>query len=133
MAFNSPYIPQAPYTPQPYVNINAPSPNYYASNAQQNGIFTRFVNSENEAAMMPNPTVGCSFYVDGDNLVLYAKYADGRPMEIYDLKQRTAPSSQPVQNQPQYLTAEEMNKILDEKLEEMSKKFVIRKERNNNG
>lgn len=122
MAFNSPYIPQAPYTPQPYVNINAPSPSY------QNGIFTRFVNSENEAAMMPNPTVGCSFFVDGDKLVLYAKYADGRPMEIYDLKQRTTPTSQP---QNQYLTTDELNKILDEKLEEMSKKFVIRRERNN--
>lgn len=122
MAFNSPYIPQAPYTPQPYVNINAPSPSY------QNGIFTRFVNSENEAAMMPNPTVGCSFYVDGDNLVLYAKYADGRPMEIYDLVQRT---EQAPQQQTQYLTEEKMYKILDEKLEEMSKKFVIRREKNN--
>lgn len=122
MAFNTPYIPQAQYTPQPYVNINAPSPSY------QNGIFTRFVNSENEAAMMPNPTVGCSFFVDGDKLVLYAKYADGRPMEIYDLKQRTTPTPQP---QNQYLTTDELNKILDEKLEEMSKKFVIRRERNN--
>lgn len=122
MAFNTPYIQQAQYTPQPYVNINAPSPSY------QNGIFTRFVNSENEAAMMPNPTVGCSFFVDGDKLVLYAKYADGRPMEIYDLKQRTTPAPQP---QNQYLTTDELNKILDEKLEEMSKKFVIRRERNN--
>ena len=122
MAFNSPYIPQTPYVSQPYVNINAPSPSY------QNGIFTRFVNSENEAAMMPNPTVGCSFFVDGDKLVLYAKYADGRPMEIYDLKQRNI---QTPQAQSQYLTAEELNRILDEKLEEMSKKFVIRKERNN--
>ena len=133
MAFNSHYIPQAPYTPQPYVNVNAPSPNYYASNVQQNGIFTRFVSSENEANMMPNPTIGCAFYVDGDNLVLYAKYADGRPMEIYDLKQRTAQAPPQTQNQPQYLTADEMNKILDERFEEMSKKFVIRKERNNNG
>ena len=122
MAFNTPYIPQAQYAPQPYVNINAPSPSY------QNGIFTRFVNSENEAAMMPNPTVGCSFFVDGDKLVLYAKYSDGRPMEIYDLKQRTTPAPQP---QKQYLTTDELNKILDEKLEEMSKKFVIRRERNN--
>ena len=112
MAFNTPYIPQTPYVSQPYVNINAPSPSY------QNGIFTRFVNSENEAAMMPNPTVGCSFFVDGDKLVLYAKYADGRPMEIYDLKQRTTPTPQP---HNQYLTTDELNKILDEKLEEMSK------------
>lgn len=126
MAFTNttPAVPA--YTPQPYVNINTPVPNYYQP--AQNGIFTRFVNNENEAAMMPNPTVGCSFYVDGDKLVLYAKYADGRPMEIYDLVQRT---EQVPQQQTQYLTEEKMYKILDERLEELTKKFVIRKERNN--
>ena len=126
MAFNSAtpiqsFVP----SPQPYVNINpvTPVPSYYQG---QNGIFTRFVSSEAEAASMPNPAVGCSFYVDGEKLVLYAKYADGRPMEIYDLVQRNA--SAPT---TQYVTEEMMNKILDKRFEEMSKKFVIRKERNN--
>lgn len=89
MAITNPYTQPAPYTtPQSYVNINAPIPNYGYTNPAQNGIFTRFVTSEQEVINQPNPVAGCQFYMDGENLVLYAKYADGRPMEVYDMKLR---------------------------------------------
>lgn len=131
MAFNNPYTnPNNQFQssavpsyagPQSYVNFTMP--NTYT--AATNGLFTRFVNSEQEAASMPNPVSGCSFYVDGEKLILYAKYADGRPMEVYDMVLRDAPKS------PEYLTVDQFNKLMDSKLDELSKKFVIRKERNN--
>lgn len=111
--------------PQSYVNINAPTPNYNFVNPVQNGVFTKFINSDQEAANQPNPPQGCAFYVDGEKLILYVKYADGRPMEIYDMKLRETPKA------PQYLTAEDFNDILDRKLDELSKKFVMRKDRGN--
>lgn len=130
MAITNPYTQPAPYTtPQSYVNINAPVPNYGYTNPAQNGIFTRFVSSEQEVINQPNPVAGCQFYMDGENLVLYAKYADGRPMEVYDMKLREAPKA------PQYLTVDDFSNILDQKLDELSKKFVLRKDNrgNNNG
>ena len=90
-------------------------------NQYYNGVFTRFVSSEQEAAAHPNPQIGCAFFVDGENLVLYAKYADGRPMEIYDLTLR-----EPVV--PHYVTVEDLTRILDSKLDELSKKFVVRRD-----
>lgn len=132
MAFNNPYTnpnnqfqsSAAPYAgPQSYVNFTMP--NNYSYPYTNNGLITRFVNSEQEAASMPNPTSGCAFYVDGEKLVLYAKYADGRPMEVYDMVLREAPKA------PEYLTVDQFNKLMDSKMDELSKKFVIRKERNN--
>ena len=111
--------------PPSYVNINAPVPNYNFVNPAQNGVVMRFVNSEQEAVNQPNPTQGCAFYLDGENLILSVKYADGRAMEVYDMKLREAPKT------PQYLTAEDFNDILDRKLDELSKKFVMRKDRGN--
>ncbi len=105
--------------PQSYVNIQAPN----AYNQNQNGILTRFVSSEAEAAQAPNPMNGCAFYIDGDNMILYAKYADGRPMETYDLKLRDIPKETP------YVTANELNDLLDKKLEEFGKKFVVKRDR----
>lgn len=103
--------------PQSYVNI---MPNAQAY--PQQGIVTRFVNSEQEANAQPNPTNGCAFFVDGEHFVLYAKYADGRPMETYDMVLR-----QPAEEEKP-LTAKDLNDILDRRFEELSKKFVIRKE-----
>lgn len=118
MAFNN--NPYQPVAPQSYVNINAPAPNY------NSGVFTKFVSSEQEAFSQPNPVNGCSFFVDGENLVLYAKYADGRPMETYDLVLREPP------RQPEPLTADSLSALLDKKFDDfenaLSKKFVLRKE-----
>ena len=120
----NPYtVPTTAY-PSSYVIINTPVPNY-VNPAQNGGVFTKFVNSEQEAANQPNPVQGCAFYLDGEKLILYVKYADGRPMETYDMKLREAPKT------PQYLTAEDFNDILDRKLDELSKKFVMRKDRGN--
>lgn len=133
MAITNPYAPNQQYTtpaqmPQSYVNINA-TPNYNYPNSPQNGIFTKFVTSEQEVLSSPNPVTGCAFYMDGENLIFYAKYADGRPMEVYDLKLRATPKP------PQYLTVDDFSNILDQKLDELSKKFVLRKDNrgNNNG
>lgn len=106
----------------PTQTYQQPTINPYQS---PNGVFTKFVNSEQEVTSQANPLTGCSFYMDGDKLILYVKYADGRPMEIYDLVQRELPKP------PNYLTVEEFNKIMDAKLDELSRRFVIRKERNN--
>lgn len=129
MAINNPYAPNMSngvyQTPQSYVNINA-TPNYNYPNSPQNGIYTKFVTSEQEVMNQPNPVTGCSFYMDGENLVLYVKYADGRPMEVYDMKLREAPKA------PQYLTVDDFSSILDKKLDELSKKFVLRKENRGN-
>lgn len=106
--------------PQSYVNIQAPNNSY-----NQNGSFTRFVSSEAEALSMPNPAVGCSFYVDGENMILYAKYADGRPMEAYDLVLRENTANK----EGNYVTASELDEMLDKKLEEFGKKFVVKRDR----
>ena len=124
---NSPYIPS--YNNGVYQTTTTQA----TYQPQQRYISTFFINSEQEAASMPNPVTGCSFYVvDGDTPVLIAKYADGRPMEVYDMQLR-AP-----QPQTQYLTEEKLYSILDERMEKLTqmfdKKFVIRndrKERNN--
>lgn len=110
-----------PYTPQPYVNINTPSYSFLG-----NGPTISFVNSEREALSRPNPINGCSFFIDGENLILYVKYADGREMETYDLVQR---KPEIIDSQsPSYVTADELSKILDEKLDALSKKFVLRRD-----
>lgn len=91
------------------------------------GPFTRFVSSEQEAInaqMVGNQT---NFFVDGENLVLYAKYADGRPMETFDLVLREPPK------QPEYVTVEDLHSYLDQKFEEFGKKFQLRKDYNNRG
>lgn len=60
MAITNPYQPnQTAYTPQSYVNINA-TPNYTYPNSPQNGIFTKFVTSEQEVLNQPNPVAGCN-------------------------------------------------------------------------
>lgn len=110
--------------PSSYVNINATTPSGY-SYIPNNGVFTKFVKSEQEVITQPNPIAGCAFYIDGDNLILYAKYADGRPMEIYDMVLREP-------QVPHYVTMEDLTKLLDSKFDELSdefsKKFVIRRE-----
>lgn len=103
--------------PQSYVNI---MPNTQA--LPQQGIFTRFVSSEQEANAQPNPVNGCTFFVDGEHFILYAKYADGRPMETYDMVLR-----KPAEEEKP-LTVKDLNDILDKRFEELNKKFVIRKE-----
>lgn len=127
MAITNPYVQNQNQTPIPssYVNINAATPTPGYSYVPNNGVFTRFVKSEQEAISQPNPAAGCAFYIDGDNLVLYAKYADGRPMEIYDMVLREP-------QVPHYVTMEDLTKLLDSKFDEyaneFSKKFVIRRE-----
>lgn len=127
MAITNPYVQNQNQTPIPssYVNINAATPTPGYSYVPNNGVLTRFVKSEQEAASQPNPAAGCAFYIDGDNLVLYAKYADGRPMEIYDMALREP-------QVPHYVTMEDLTKLLDSKFDELtdefSKKFVIRRE-----
>lgn len=135
MAITNPYVnnnqtyPTYTANPSSYVNINAAVPNYQFMNSAQNGIFTRFVSGEQEVNSLPNPTQGCAFYMDGENLVFYVKYADGRPMEVYDMKQRNEPK--PLR----YLTVDDLNDILNTKIDELSKKFVLRRDTrgNNNG
>lgn len=105
--------------PQSYVNIQAPTNSY-----NQNGFYTRFVSSEAEALSMPNPNIGCSFYVDGENMILYTKYADGRPMEAYDLVLRENKTKE-----GEYMTVSEFDELLDKKLEEFGKKFVVKRDR----
>lgn len=105
--------------PQSYVNIQAPN----AYNQNQNGIITRYVSSEAEATQAPNPINGCAFYIDGDAMVLYVKYADGRSMETYDLKIRDIPKDNA------YVTVDELNELLDKKFEEFGKKFVVKRDR----
>ena len=121
---NSPYIPS--YNNGVYQTTTTQA----TYQPQQRYISTFFINSEQEAASMPNPVTGCSFYVvDGDNPILIAKYVDGRPMEVYDMNLRTP---EPL---PEYLTVDKFNELMNAKMDELSKKFVIRnenrKERNN--
>lgn len=110
---------------------NSFMPNYNQpvyQNPIQSGVWTRFVNSEQEVIAAPNPITGCAFYIlDGDKPVIYAKYADGRAMETYDMVFRDPPTA------PEYLTVDSFNRLMDSKLDELSKKFVLRKERTNNG
>lgn len=104
----------------PYLN---PNPGQYTQ--IQGSVYARLVGSEQEALSMPNPATGCAFFIDGENLVTYVKYSDGRPMEIYDMQQRLpAPP-------PQYLTVDDFNRLMDEKMNELAKRFVVRKERSN--
>ena len=110
---------------QPGTQINFTMPNTYQAPTQ--GIFTRFVSSEQEAASMPNPVTGTAFFVDGDKLVLYAKYSDGRPMEIFDLVLREPPK------QPQYVTMDELKSYLDEKFDDFGKRYQLRKDYNRGG
>lgn len=124
MAINNPYIPS--YNNGVYQTTQTQT----TYQPQQRYINTFFINSEQEAASMPNPVTGCSFYVvDGETPILIAKYADGRPMEVYEMKLR-APAPQ-----TQYLTEERFEQLMNEKMDELSKKFVIRNERRerNNG
>lgn len=115
---------QSQYTgPQSYVNFTMP--NTYQ--APQNGLFTRFVSSEQEAASMPHIGNGTNFFIDGENLILYAKYADGRPMEAFKLVLKQPPK------QPEYVTIDDLQSLLDEKFEEFGKKFQLRKDYNNRG
>lgn len=129
MAFNAAHPYQTASTnytgPQSYVNFTMPSQPAYSSPLL--GIYTKFVNNEQEAAQAPNPVQGCAFYVldnSDSNPIIFAKYADGRPMETYDMVLREAPKA------PEYLTVDSFNKIFNEKMDEMSKKFVIRREKN---
>lgn len=129
MSITNPYVQNQNQTypsstvPSSYVNINAATPGY--SYLPNNGVFTKFVKSEQEVIAQPNPIAGCAFFIDGDNLILYAKYADGRPMEIYDMVLREP-------QVPHYVTMEDLTKLLDSKFDELSnefsKKFVIRRE-----
>ena len=129
MAFNT-SVPQAStgtnyMGPQSYVNFTMPTQPAYSNNFL--GLYTRFVNSEQEAKNMPNPISGCAFYIldnDDPNPIIFAKYADGRPMETYDMVLRESPKSS------EYLTVDTFNKIFNEKMDEMSKRFVIRREKN---
>ena len=124
MAINNPYTYQAPT--QPYVNINA----YNPTSVNTPGVYTKFVGSEQEAySNISIPPTGCAFGIDGDNMVLYARFADGH-MEIYDMVQRMPPK------QPEPLTADAFSELLDKKLSDfennLSKKFVLRKDNNQN-
>ncbi len=124
MAINNPYIPS--YNNGVYQTTQTQT----TYQPQQRYISTFFVNTEQEAASMPNPVSGCSFYVvDGETPILIAKYADGRPMEVYDMQLRTP------QPAPEYLTVDKFTELMNAKMDELSKKFVIRnenrKERNN--
>lgn len=129
MSNNNPFLQhtqsaQTQYSgPQSYVNFTMPAS--YA--APQNGVFTRFVSSEQEASSMPQIGNGTNFFVDGENLILYAKYADGRPMETFDLVLRQPPK------QPEYVTVEDFHNYLDEKFEEFGKRFQLRKDYNRGG
>lgn len=128
MAFNM-NVPQqsvgTSYTgPQSYVNFTMPNTPAYST---QYGLYTRFVNNEQEARNMPNPISGCAFYVldnENSNPVIFAKYADGRPMETYDMVLRENSGNS------EYLTVDAFNKIFDEKMNEMSRKFVLRRDKN---
>ena len=118
--FNSPN--QSTAVPQSYVNINTQTP----LPAYQQGVFTKFVSSDQEAfSNIMAPQNGCSFGVDGEHMVFYAKYADGH-MEIYDMIQREPPK------QPEPLTADSLSALLDQKFNDfenaLSKKFVLRKD-----
>ena len=124
MAFNMQTFGTNYTGPQSYVNFTMPNTPAYSN---QYGLYTRFVNSEQEARNMPNPISGCAFYVldnDEPNPVIFAKYADGRPMEVYDMVLRDTGSTS------EYLTVDAFNKIFNEKMDEMSKRFVIRREKN---
>lgn len=133
MALQNPYTPNnySNGVPQSYVNINAPQPNYpYQPFNTGNGVFTKFVSSDQEAlSNIPAPQNGCSFGVDGEHMVFYAKYADGH-MEIYDMIQREPPK------QAEPLTADSLAALLDQKFNDfennLSKKFVLRKDNYNN-
>ena len=138
MAINNPNQPGfqnntfQPY-PQSYVNINAAQPNYYQPPMSNgNGIYTKFVSSEQEAfSSIPVPQSGCAFGVDGEHMVFYAKYADGRPMEVYDMVLREPPKA------PQPITTDALSELLDQKFNDfesaLSKKFVLRKDNQNRG
>ena len=112
------------YGPQSYVNFTMPN----NTPIHNNGVFTKFVDNEQEAINAPNPVNGCDFYMDGERLLLYVKYSDGRPMETYTLTLKEPPAP------PKPLTAEELNDILDRRFDELSKRFVMRKDgANKNG
>lgn len=107
----------------------------YQNQPNQQVVYTKFVNSEEEARnAIPVPQIGCTFGIDGNNMVLYAKYADGH-MEIYDMIQREPPK------QPTPITEETFTTLLDQKLTQyfnefensLSKKFVLRKDNYNRG
>ena len=111
MAINNPYIPN--YQNGIYQPTQTQTPFQ-----QNNGVFTTFVKTEEEVASRPNPVTGCNFYIlDGDTPVIFAKYADGRPMEVYDMVLRQPPTP------PEYLTVERFNELMDEKMEELAKRF----------
>ena len=118
--------------PQSYVNINAGQPSYYPPVSNGNGIYTKFVSNEQEAlSTIPVPQSGCAFGVDGEHMVFYAKYADGRPMEVYDMVLRQPPK------QPEPITTDSLSALLDQKFNDfesaLSKKFVLRKDNLNRG
>lgn len=122
----TPQQPIAPsYTPQSYVNINATAPNpyqYYTTN--NNAVVINLLNSDQEANYMQIGQNGYAFGLLENNGVMtfFIKYSDGRPMEVYDMTLREPP------REPQYLTVDDFSSILDQKLDELSKKFVMRKD-----
>lgn len=82
----------------------------------------RFVASDQEAAMVPNPTIGCLFCFNQNIMEVYVKYADGRPMETYELNKKEPPAP------PKYITEDDVSKMLDEKFSEL--KEMISKQNN---
>lgn len=90
-----------------------------------NTIQTFFVSGEQEAAISPNPTMGCSLYLNRNEQVMYAKYADGRPMETYDLVKREPPKP------PEFVTREDFDKKFDEIMSILKHNNYQRKEKHN--
>lgn len=82
----------------------------------------RFVTSRQEAETIPNPTLGCLFCFDQNEMLVYVKYADGRIMEEYEMVKKEPPAP------PKYLTEEDVSKMLDDKFTEL--KEMLNKQNN---
>lgn len=107
------------------MNPTTAFPSYSMTPAAPRTIQTFFVKGEQEALQSPNPTIGCALYLNDNEQVMYAKYADGRPMETYDLVKREPPKP------PEFVTKEDFDKKFDELMAMLKQNNYQRKERHN--
>jgi len=109
------------YAPRSYTNYTTPTPTMAGNNTM---VWVQGEAGANAYPMAPNTV---AWLMDSNEPKLYVKRTDanGRyfPLERYKLVPEDAAASN-----PQYVTAEQ----LDQRLNELTKKFVIRKPRKEN-